>query len=98
MASSRRARTRNAVSYAERCRRTMTIRLCAVGVCAAMLIAVGETAAQTPAQRYGIITFDWDDTVASRTTELGAGLIRVPCQWGQMEPSRGNYTWGCSDA
>src|SRR5262245_24577579 len=67
---------------------------------AMVLVCVGCVPAlafgQSPNQRFGIISH-WDGLVALKTAELGTGIVRVPCNWGDMEPSRGNFAWGCSD-
>ena len=51
---------------------------------------------QPPKQRFGMVSH-WDPTISAKLSELGAGVVRVPCNWENMEPSRGTFTWGCSD-
>jgi hypothetical protein len=61
------------------------------------LFLCGNTAfADTPNQRFGMVS-RWDGTIASKMAELGAGIIRVDCDWGNIETSRGTYSWDCSD-
>lgn len=39
----------------------------------------------------------WDPTVSVKLSELGSGVLRVPVNWGDMEPARGMFTWAGSD-
>lgn len=52
-------------------------------------------AADTPAQRYGVVA-GWDSNVAAKFSDLGIGLLRTPCDWNEMQPTSGAPTWGCS--
>jgi hypothetical protein len=47
--------------------------------------------------RFGIVTFDLDGPVPAKLTELGSGVVRGSCNWQDLEPDRGVYSWGCSD-
>jgi hypothetical protein len=74
-----------------------TTLLCVCVVIIGFSTSASTVAADTPIQRYGIVA-GWDTNVAAKFSELGAGVLRTPCEWADMEPSRGNFTWGCSDA
>jgi putative glycosyl hydrolase len=77
--------------------RTITI-AARVVLSAVLSVAVmhGVLRADAPSQRFGVISH-WDGAVANNFAQLGAGVLRTPCNWGDIEPSRGVYTWGCSD-
>jgi hypothetical protein len=47
--------------------------------------------------RFGIVTFDLDGPVPAKLSELGSGLVRGSCNWNDLEPERGVFSWGCSD-
>ena len=61
------------------------------------LLFTGTLFADPPNQRYGIVSH-WDGEVSAAFNDLGVGLLRTPCDWAEMEPAPGYFTWDCSDA
>lgn len=65
-------------------------------LCAATL-SLGVTTAHGPRVRFGIVAFDLRGPVVDKLSELGVGLVRGSCMWGDLEPARGVFTWDCAD-
>lgn len=65
-------------------------------LCAATL-SLAVTTAHGPRVRFGIVAFDLRGPVPDKLSELGVGLVRGSCQWGDLEPARGVFRWDCAD-
>jgi len=64
-------------------------------LCAARVAA--QPRARGPHPPYGIVSFDLNAPVPAVLAQLGTGVVRGSCAWGELEPERGVFNWNCAD-